>query len=204
MSLAIAIFGKVPAPGKVKTRLAPALGEEGAAALYDAMLADTVLKIRSLAAPLELWLTEESPALSERFDVQVRVQRGGDLGARMTHAFETLLAEHDAAIIVGSDIPTLPTHQIQSAMTKLASGENVLGPTRDGGYYLIGARTPPSFADVRWSTEHALADTQATFSATLLDPWFDVDIPPDLVILRAHLQLWPELAPNTAKLLARM
>ena len=190
---AVAIFARAPEE-RVKTRLG--LAPARATRLYAAMLQDVVATVREVSAAPELWYAD---ALGPDFGLPLRNQRGPDLGARMAHAFEQMLQSHTAAIIVGSDAPTLPARCIDSAVAALRDHDLVLGPSADGGYYLIGARRVPSFAGVRWSSASALADTErANPAARRVEPWYDVDRPEDLSLLAMHLRLDPDAAPATA------
>lgn len=191
----------MPEPGSTKTRLAPALGEEGAARLYRALLRDTVR--RSAAVEVEgrsLWLAggEEGRrrALERHPEVRVRAQRGADLGARMARALEVVFEEGAGrAVIVGTDHPTLPSARLDRAFRLLTGTDLVLGPSGDGGYYAVGFRREawPAgraiFREVPWSTDRVLAVTReraerAGLRRRELEPWYDVDRPPDLDRLR--------------------
>jgi len=124
-------------------------------------------------------------------------QRGADLGARMAHLAAELLADgHRAALLIGSDLPTLPAAHLTEASRALAPGaaDLVLGPAEDGGYYLIGlARPAPAlFEGIAWSTAGVLEATRARARGLglrehLLPPWYDVDTPADLDRLRRDL-----------------
>lgn len=200
MKLALALFGKPIVPGRVKTRLAPALGEAGAAALYGAFLEDVVARAGALAPPT-LWVAGD-PAHPSLPDLPRRAQEGRDLGARMEHALASGLARADAVLLVGTDVPTLPARLLRRAAAALRKREVVFAPSHDGGYVLVGARRPLRFGDVRWSSPHALADSlRAAPDAALVEPWYDVDTPRDLALLRAHLALDPAAAPRTARAL---
>lgn len=211
----VAIFARPPRPGSTKTRLAPALGEEGAAALYRAFLADTVARCASVdALEPSLWCAGDPDApelVTLAGTLPRRRQDGGDLGARMAGVLEALVGAAGRALIVGSDAPTLPAGYLRAAAEALERGvDAVLGPTADGGYYLVGARdrVPPLFDGVRWSSPHTLADTlargrRARVDLRLLPPWYDVDTPRDLRLLRAHLAVAPAAAPRTSEHLAK-
>ena len=218
---ALAVFARAPVAGRAKTRLAPALGADGAARLYAGFLADTLaLADRAQSAGLletTLWLAAaadtDEPTLRDVPGVTAlprRVQPIGDLGARMAAALDVGVASHGAALVLGSDAPTLPLALLRAARVALDRADLVLAPSADGGYVLIGARVPvpPAlFDDARFSTRHALADTLAGaarcgLSALCVAPWYDVDTPDDLRLLRTHLTLVPSAAPHTARALA--
>jgi len=143
-------------------------------------------------------------------DLELVAQRGEDLGARLSHAFEDLLADGaPEAIVIGSDIPTLPLSVLAAALDRLAAVDLVLGPSEDGGYYLIGLRAPrPAlFADMAWSTAGVFEETRRRASALGLDvgilpPCFDVDTATDLGRLEAALAAPGPGARNTRRFLA--
>ena len=119
-----------------------------------------------------------------------------------------MLDRAPAALLVGSDLPTLPTVPLLAAASVLREDRSdvVLGPSADGGFYMIGARgdAPRLGPGVRWSTAHALADTRARLAprrVAMVRPWYDMDTPEDLRLLRAHLALAPEAAPRTTAVL---
>ena len=202
----VAIFARAPRPGFTKTRLIPALGEEGAAKLSGAFLEDIVLKPTTLTS---IWAaTDEDRALLAAHGRPVHVQPRADLGERMRHAMGAELEIADKVLILGSDVPTLPPEFLLRAFAALDRADLVLGPAADGGFYLVGARRPFDFgAKVRWSTRHALADTRAAAGdrrVALLAPWFDVDEPDDLRVLSAQLALRPRMAPVTAGVLSAL
>jgi rSAM/selenodomain-associated transferase 1 len=205
----IVVFGREPLAGRVKTRLIPELGAAGAAELYAAFLADTLARCMTFDDyDLSLWLAE-APARALDLEVRVEVQRGDDLGGRMAHAIAAELAVHERVIVIGSDSPTLPTSSIDAAVRRLADHDLVLGPSADGGFYLIGARVPIDdvLKDIEWSTPRALEQTLARARdrhVAFMSPWYDVDTPDDLRLLRAHLTVDPTAAPTTAAALARV
>ncbi|MGE0784098.1 MAG: TIGR04282 family arsenosugar biosynthesis glycosyltransferase [Sandaracinaceae bacterium] len=208
-SVALGVFAKAPLAGRAKTRLAPALGEGGAAVLYEAFLADTLERFRM--ARVFVASPDDVGFFRERFrDRPPRVQADGDLGVRMERALADLLDGADAAVLIGSDAPTLPFAYVAGAARRLSRGADVvLGPSADGGYVLIGCRArPPSLSGaIRFSTAHALDDTIAALVSRRIErlaPWYDVDTPADLRLLRAHLALDPAAAPRTATALRRL
>ena len=139
-------------------------------------------------------------------------QRGGDLGARMAQLVAGLLADgHRAALLVGSDLPTLPSAYLAEAARVLAEGaaDVVLGPAEDGGYYLIGLAQPAPalFEGVAWGTDGVLEATRARARAFglrehLLPLWYDVDTAADLDRLRRDLAPPGPGAPRTRRWLA--
>jgi len=199
----IAVFAKAPVAGRTKSRLVPAVGEEGAARLHRAFLEDLLARTSALGA-VTLWAAgEPGPLRQLAADHGARLLRQveGDLGARMRAAMQTELEGDEPVVLLGSDSPTLPRWLLRRASLE----ELAFGPSHDGGYWCVAGRRAPRFDRVRWSTEHALADTlRQNPGATLLPPWYDVDTPADLTLLRAHLEERPRAAPRTAALLQSM
>jgi rSAM/selenodomain-associated transferase 1 len=122
-------------------------------------------------------------------------QADGDLGRRMAAFFgEQLKGGATATVLVGNDSPTLPLPFIRQAFDELQSADVVIGPSTDGGYYLIGCagRVPPLFERIRWSTSLVLSDTigalqHADWRLALLPPWYDVDTLEDWRMLQGHV-----------------
>lgn len=205
----ILLFGKVPRPGRTKTRLAPALGPEGAARLYRAFLEDTVRLARASGAEqVELWLSGSregvARAAERRPGLRVRRQVGEDLGERLRHAFDAAFDEGaDRAAALGTDHPTLPPGRLDDAFGTLGAADAALGPTRDGGYYLLALRreawprAAELFREIPWSTGDVAEVTRRRAEAAdlvvrSLPGWYDVDEPSELPRLRQ------DVAPDTA------
>jgi uncharacterized protein len=202
MKPAVALFAKPPVPGEVKTRLSPPLTPKDAAMLYAAFLADMATMLA--ASPRWEWHCYSVDPEGQRTlwpegapdPSSWRPQTGEDLGERLTAAFADLLREgRGGAVIVGSDHPTLEADRIGEALDALGGADLVLGPTPDGGYYLVAASrpVPDLFAGIPWSTPRVLEATReraaaAGLTVALLDPWYDVDTPEDLVPLGRHLR----------------
>lgn len=169
------VFAKAPVAGTVKTRLAAVVGAEGALAAYRALLAATLAcaaaaRAAGIVDRIELWCDPdaEAPALRQlaaTHGLARYPQSGGDLGERMRVALASALGRAPRALLVGTDCPVLTPAYLADANARLATHDAVLGPAEDGGYVLVGARRTLSFADVRWSTPHAYADTLAAFAA---------------------------------------
>lgn len=189
------VFARAPVPGAAKTRLIPALGAEGAAALH-AQLCCRTLALASAArlAPVELWCSPDTAhpffaACRTAFGVDLRAQHGSDLGSRMAAAFDDALDPGRPALIIGTDCPGLGPGDLRQAFQVLHEGcDAVLGPAEDGGYVLIGlARPAPGlFADVDWGTDRVLAQTREHLRELglrwhELAPRRDVDRPEDLI-----------------------
>lgn len=189
--LRICVFAKPPRPGQTKTRLIPSVGADGAANLAHAFFKDIWASLRTLAdATLILVVTENDPAFDE-LEADIWLQGDGDLGDRMERALRRALEEADAAVVVGSDLPGLPLKIFDQAREALRSGATVLGPSEDGGFYLIGLTRCPDglLAGLSWSRSDTCERTVARLRARgmrvqMIERWFDVDVPADL----AHLE----------------
>jgi rSAM/selenodomain-associated transferase 1 len=193
--VAIAILAKAPLPGLAKTRLAPALGANGAAALQARMIERAVETARLAdVGPVTLWAApdQDHPAfqtLAALFGVTLARQPDGDLGVRMLAA---LTAARGAAIVIGTDCPALQPAHLRAAAEALAGGvDAVVVPVEDGGYALIGMREPQPalFADMPWSTAGVMAETRRRLTHLSLS-WreparlWDVDLPEDVERLK--------------------
>lgn len=206
---ALVVFAKAPIPGTVKTRLVPPLTPDQAVRLHAALIQDTLARVSAI--PMSLYLactpTVRDPSLAtyaRRYGARVIPQGPGDLGDRMYRVSRRLLARHTAVIVLGTDSPTLPLEYIERAQSALAEVDLVLGPSDDGGYYLLGQRRvhPKIFADIPWGTGDVLAATLDALDTpvTLLPPWYDVDRPSDMTRLQQELRLKPD-CPKTRALL---
>jgi len=216
---ALVVMAKAPMPGSVKTRLHPALNPEQGAQFARALLIDQLNHLRQFAsADLYIAFTPgETRSLMEELappPFTLFPQQGHDLGARMQAVFEKLFsAGHSNIVLIGGDLAAVPLHFIEQAFCFLDSGQQrvALGPSRDGGYYLVGCNrsTPELFCGMKWSHHAVLAETLSKLGALkiaydLLPAWFDIDTPDDLRILRMELNS-PALAramPETIKLLS--
>ncbi|HUF11399.1 MAG TPA: TIGR04282 family arsenosugar biosynthesis glycosyltransferase [Rhodothermales bacterium] len=196
---AIIVFGKNPTPGKVKTRLASEFGLDGAAELYGALLIDTLVRFSQLGAAVRLYLaptTEPISATVAPFDGKRLRQRGNGLGPRMKHAFEDTFDEgYHLVVIIGSDHPTLPLSTIEQAFTELRRPDTVvIGPSHDGGYYLLGLSeaTGVLFDGMTYSHPDVFVQSgararSAGLKIVTLEPWYDIDTPHDVRRLAADL-----------------
>ncbi len=201
MRQAVVMMAKAPQAGEVKTRLCPPLSLESAAALYRGFLLDTIAKTTALGTAHPV--LSYAPAHAEAFFTAAapnwrrQPQAGADLGARMHHCFTQLLGQgYDHVLLTGSDLPTLPLPIFHRALRLAASSQVdvIIGPSEDGGYYLMGLRAPcPAlFANMTWSTSEVLAETVRRATAlglhiAYLPTWYDIDTPADLTRLRAAL-----------------
>jgi len=187
----IILFAKVPAPGRVKTRLAVA--PQRAADLHSAFVHQTLVMLESLRGDADVELSTDEPTAAWReFAVARSVQSPGQLGDRIYAALaRALAAGRPKVLILGSDSPGLPAAHVRAL---LASPADVsLGPVEDGGFYAIACRqtAPAMFQGVRWSTSFTLRDTVMALRACGLSvetgpAWFDVDRPEDLARLGAR------------------
>src|SRR5579883_313610 len=191
------IFTRYPEPGKAKTRLIPALGAIGAAAIHRQMTEHTLMQARMLLASQSVTVDVQfAEGDCERMadwlgaDLNYQVQASGDLGERMAHAFETAFAAGSTAVvIIGTDCPQLDVDLLAKAFGELRQHDLVLGPAVDGGYYLIGLRRPipELFRGIAWSTADVLAQTlviahQRSLRVCHLPTLADVDYPADLEV----------------------
>ncbi len=196
---ALIVFVKNPMPGAVKTRLQMRDTPERVAALYAAFVRDVLERAESLDIDQRVIAYDPPHAESEvralcgeRWQYIPQVQ--DDLGTRMQNALvQQLDAGASAAVLIGTDIPSLPTRYLTRAFDLLRTKDVVLGPSTDGGYYLIGVSRPAPeiFEHVEWSTPRVLSQTldrvqHAGNTLGLVPPWFDVDTPKELDILLAH------------------
>jgi rSAM/selenodomain-associated transferase 1 len=204
MPAALVIFAKAPIPGQVKTRLCPPLTPDEAASLHGSFVLDMLERSGRAAKAHADHATRSrldrffacAPSsdhvffkvVEERHGVRLIDQVGDDLGARMDHAFATIFAMGYApALLVGTDLPTLPESSFSNALDLLTIHDLVLGPALDGGYFLIGLNrpTPALFTDVAWSTDQVFAQTRHKADAlglktALLPAERDVDTVDDL------------------------
>lgn len=206
----ICIFVKEPRTGFAKTRLAPAIGFEAAAALAGAFFQDTLALATSRAwARTVIALDGDSARLGGVPEgIEVWPQGDGDLGARLERAVRRALDQAPYAIAVGSDSPDLPERLLDDAGIALEESDAVVGPAHDGGFYLLGLSRCPEglLANLPWSARDTLERSvsrlqERKFSVELLEPWHDVDIADDLDRLRARLRSGRVTAEATAALL---
>jgi len=213
------MFLREPEPGAVKTRLTPALGADGAAALYSAFTEDLCAAL-SRRFPLALACSPatRSPYFDRRqrrYGLILLPQGAGDLGARMERVAAVALTRASRVVLVGSDTPTLSAERVEQALRWLRRGHVVLGPSLDGGYYLLGLRAPlPGiFRRMPWGSERVLARTLARLrtegvSYHLLPCGYDIDTPADVAVLRRHLAVMATLGqspcPRTRRVLMRL
>lgn len=192
----IIVMAKAPLPGYAKTRLIPALGADGAAALATRLLDATLAQASSAgAARVNLCCAPDTdhPAFARHAGasgVSLSVQGEGDLGARMARAFERQLALRQPALMIGTDAPALDAALLRQAAQALQQADAVFVPALDGGYALIGLHRAAAslFDDMAWSTASVMAHTRERLKAAglrhvELAAVADIDEPADLVHL---------------------
>jgi rSAM/selenodomain-associated transferase 1 len=232
-SCGIAVMAKASAPGRAKTRLVPPLDYDEAAALNTAFLhdvTDNILLAASRAAPgatIAAYAAYGPPGSEDFFRsrfpaIDLIPAWLPNFGACLLHAIAQMFARgHSAAVVLNADSPTLPTALLNETAAVLAQpGDRaVLGPSSDGGYYLLGLKTAHRrlFEDIAWSTEHVAAQTRERAQEIglplhVLPQWYDVD---DVACLRRlHAEIFesgrpgaalpPHAAPHSAALLSEL
>ena len=201
----VVVFAKSPRLGAVKTRFTPPLSARQALELHRACLLGTLRVVLSLPSTIEkalYWSGKESFHLPRgwRPKLVVRRQRGMDLGARMSNAIAELLERgYERVMIIGSDHPTLARARLLEALRRLERAEVALGPSLDGGYYLVACRRwiPAMFQEISWGTSRVFRSTRARLARlgvrlSILEPWYDVDRPSDLARARRNLARRPK------------
>ncbi len=196
------IFSRFPHPGRSKTRLIAELGPDGAAHLQKQMTehlltAANLLDKQHASLQVELHMADATPHGMQNWltDTMWRSQQGADLGARMAHSFSTSFRKGFGPIILaGADCPSLDSTILSQAFHALENHDVVLGPSQDGGYYLIGLRQdePSLFTTMPWGQVGILAETtkrisKAGLSHALLPVLRDIDNPADLAYLPKEL-----------------
>ena len=171
MKSGLIIFIRNPVMGKVKTRLAKTLGDEKAFIIYNQLLVHTHQVTRDLSCDKFLyysdWVEHNDSWENDRF--QKKIQQPGDLGERMSHAFRELFKEgYEKLLIIGSDCMELNERIINNAFETLNNHEVVIGPSSDGGYYLLGmtAFFPELFTNKHWGSSTVLEDTLKDLSTS--------------------------------------
>ena len=207
----LVIMAKAPRPGEVKTRLTPSLSSAAVTAFYRCLLDDTLALARSLNA-VEVAIMCPGPDVLELAhlagnETRVVPQKGDGLAAGLTSVFAQFTKTDQRRIVAfNSDSPHLPPSILNDAFEKLATQDLVVGPTYDGGYYLVGAKAshPTLFANDGMGTSSALERLllharTLDLSVGLTVPFYDVDTVDDLTRLAEELRLAPARAPRTAQ-----
>jgi rSAM/selenodomain-associated transferase 1 len=216
----LAIMAKAPRRGAVKTRLAFSLSPGAVTDFYCCLLEDTLALARSLD-DVEIAImcpdadvTELAQLANSEVsgcEVSIVAQRGEGLAAGLTSVFAHFVENQQRRVIAfNSDSPHLPRSVLEDAFEALAAHDVVVGPTHDGGYYLVGAKVfhPTLFANGGMGTasamERLVSRTRGlNLSVGFADSFYDIDVADDLTRLAAELRLAPERAPRTAAWLKR-
>jgi hypothetical protein len=194
----LGLFAKQPRPGVVKSRLAAETSAAWAAQAAEAFLRDSVHRLTKVAARRYLVFTPAEARVffaelaGERFSLEV--QSDGNLGDRLRSFICGHLRDADRVVVVGADSPNVPVDYVEQAFAALDKADVVLGPARDGGYYLLGCArlVPPIFDGISWGTSTVLAQTtarleNAEWRAALLPAWYDVDTLADWTVLTEYV-----------------
>ena len=220
MKKALILFAKTPRPGAVKTRLQPGLSPKDAAELYRAFILDLLkasTRLRGLTRILGCDPTQKTPffqALADHEKLKLINQKGRNLGERMKNAIKTAnRMGYGRVVIIGTDSPTLPMALIRKAFKLLDRNDLVIGPSFDGGYYLIACSKPISgiFQGIAWGADQVLSTTMKKvvdqrIKCELLPFWYDVDTIQDLRFLKDHLNFMnrdrsSKIAPQTISII---
>lgn len=196
LSISLHMLARAPVAGRVKTRMIPALGAQGACDLQQKLLQRALQLPAAGLRERFLWLddlpTPELQELALGLGWTLVEQPSGDLGERMRRIATLGLAESDAVILIGNDCPAIDGDYLQAACSALHKQTVVIGPAEDGGYVLLGLRKIDAtlFSDMPWGTERVLDMTlqrlqQLDWSPQLLPALWDVDRPEDLARLAA-------------------
>ncbi len=202
---ALAVMAKAPRPGRVKTRLSPPLTPQQASALNACFLRDTVASLGDACLSAEAeWVISYTPIGEEAAfhgilpdHALLLPQRGDGFGERLLATAQDLFAcGFSAVCLIDSDSPTVPTSEFVAAVTCLLRSEDsaVLGPSSDGGYYLLGLRKPNPrlFTEITWSTAVVTSQTleranEVGLPVVLLQEWYDIDDAESFARLKAEL-----------------
>lgn len=205
----LVIMAKAPRPGAVKTRLLPSLSPEAVTDFYCCLLDDTLALARSLAG-VEVAImcpAFDVPSLKRIAgrEVSVVAQKSSGLAAGLTSVFAHFAGKQRRIIAFNSDSPHLPRSVLEESFEMLAADDLVVGPTHDGGYYLVGAKSsyPTLFENDGMGTSSALEVLLSRARALELSigiaaPFYDIDVAGDLTRLADELRLAPNKAPRTA------
>lgn len=197
----LSVFMKSPGADEVKTRLRPSLSREEVSRLYEAFVRDTLEKWMAFPCEVKVLCYLGDPPPRDLFppgagEVACWPQRGLDLGERMKDYFNRSFAEGATkSVVIGSDSPTLPLSRLHEAFSLLDRYGVVIGPSVDGGYYLIGMNQPhPELFDgIPWGRSDVLQKTVSLNRHlegrwAFLDTWYDVDTPEGLTLLKQDLE----------------
>lgn len=181
---ALGIMFRIPEFGKVKKRLAAQIGDGEALKAYASMLHETIHKVLTLKKVDLYGFYEDTTKQNIKINkIETLLQKGNNLGEKMFNAFFYLFKKgYKKVALIGADSPDLPLSYIEEAFLKLNIFDLVLGPTEDGGYYLIGMKRPFEilFKDIRWGSKDVLNETvtiaqKEGINYFLLKQWYDID-----------------------------
>jgi rSAM/selenodomain-associated transferase 1 len=216
---ALVLVGKAPTAGAAKTRLSPPLSLEQAARLYSGFLRDTATMALGVSCERVSLIYPPAPGAEQELaallppGVRLHAQLGSGLGAALADAFRGHLAEgFERVVAIGSDNPTLPPEIVQAAFAGLDDHDLVIGPSTDGGFYLVGMDRAhlAIFEGIAWSTQIVYQQTlqraaEQDLRVLSLMEWYDVDTAADLRRLWEDLAtLPPGVAPATRSVLAEL
>jgi uncharacterized protein len=187
------VFCKNPILGKAKTRLAASIGEEKALEIYHALLQKTALVLFDVDVDIQLYYSShiDHDDIFQKPSITKKIQTGNDLGIRMANAYKEGFKSYSPIVIIGTDLWTLDVFDIHKAFEALKTHSTVIGPSADGGYYLLGLQTfnPDLFKHKKWGTPTVLANTLNDIKQEkvfLLEEKNDIDTYGDLT---AHPEL---------------
>lgn len=216
---ALIVFVKAPIPGDVKTRLIPFLTSAEAADLYKCFVTDVLRNSLQLSSVAKVQVAYQShPKAADLSWVGIKSapdffkQDGRILGERLVHAFGIAFGKGaKQVIIIGSDSPNLPKDYLEKAFAALEEADVVLGPSSNGGYYLVGLSRPclTLFEDVIWSTDQVVERigqnaAKAGYALRILPPHYGIDTIDDLKMLYQQLLRHNQHAPTTTKYLDQL
>lgn len=216
---ALIVFVKAPIPGDVKTRLIPHLTGLEAADLYKCFVGDLMKNINRMNSQVKVQVAYQShPKASDlswlgmKNAPEIFKQDGRSLGERLIHAFGVAFGRGaKQVVIIGSDSPNLPKDYLDQAFESLVNSDVVLGPSSDGGYYLVGLSRPclKLFEDVSWSTDQVFERTshnaqQHGYTLRILPSHYDIDTINDLKFLAQDLSREGNRAPTTKRYLSQL
>jgi len=214
----IILFIKAPIAGQVKTRLAKSIGHDHVINIYKCFIKDIVGTAIQTSFQVKIFYYPPGSEhliknwVGNKFEYHIQI--GSDLGEKMANAFRTVFNKKiNQAVLIGSDIPDLPKQFIEEAFLKLKSQDAVIGPSKDGGFYLIGFRSDAfiknAFKDIIWSRDTVYANTLQKLSELglhvhILPTWRDIDTYADLKELRTSLLNLESSARETLKYLQKI
>ena len=187
------IFTRYPVPGTTKTRLIPALGAKGAAALQKQLTEHTIQQVQGLDAAVTIYFSGGTLAQMQSWlgdQWQFQPQAGDDLGDRLINAIQhSKDSGYERTVVIGIDCPEITTEILGEAFTALINNDVVLGEATDGGYYLVGLQhlVPELFQNMQWGIDTVLEETlertkRLDLKTEILQPLSDIDYPEDLAI----------------------